>query len=230
MATDKIGVIIPAYNEEEGLPHVLDIVCSVPWLMQIVIVDDGSQDNTFEVIQHFCALDPRLVAIKQEKNQGKGSALLNGLRALDDIVNIIVFLDADIIGFGSEHLEKLIEPVCTKQCEMTVAVFRHGHWTSDFSHMMTPNLSGQRCLQREDARKALSPLVDSGYGVEIGLTVYAKHQNWRKQYVDWEGTKHILKEEKLGLIQGIKFRSMMYQEILATWMQSVNHHSKFFRN
>ena len=46
MSTHQVGVVIPALNEEGYLPHVLDVVCSVGWLTQIVVVDDGSKDNT----------------------------------------------------------------------------------------------------------------------------------------------------------------------------------------
>ena len=46
MSTHKVGIIIPALNEDEYISQVLDVVCSVDWVNQIVVVNDGSIDNT----------------------------------------------------------------------------------------------------------------------------------------------------------------------------------------
>ena len=100
---------------------------------------------------------------------------------------------------------------------MSVAIFKKGYWRTDWSQRFAPNLNGQRCLPREATEKALAPLAESGYGVEIGLTLYARRNKWRIQYISWEGMTHDMKEKKLGWWGGYKVRGVMYQQILVTW-------------
>ena len=91
----------------------------------------------------------------------------------------------------------------------------------NISQLVFPNLGGQRCLRRDDAMDALAPLAESGYGVEIGLTRYAKRHNWCVEYVDWRGTTQIMQEDKLGWKGALKVRGVMYQEIMATWSRNM---------
>lgn len=217
---NNIGVVIPAYNEEQGLSHVLNIVCSVDWLSQIVLVNDGSTDATLSIAQKYAMLDDRLLVENLEENLGKGAALLAGVKRLAENVEIVIFLDADLIGLTPTNLTRLCDPIIEGRSEMTVAVFCHGYWRTDISQGVFPNLGGQRCLLREDALEALMPLADSGYGVEIGLTRYAKHNKWRVLHIDWHGTTHTMQEDSLGWKRAIKVRSVMYRQIIKTWSRS----------
>lgn len=214
----KVGVVIPAWNEEGDIQPVLKAVGAVDWLAQIVVVDDGSTDNTLEVAQASAREFSRMKVEHFPENQGKGAAMLRGMDTLEPEIDTVIFLDADLIGLTPEHLEILYEPVEKNECEMAVAIFRHGYWRTDLSQRFAPNLNGQRCLPLKAALRALTPLEDSGYGVEIGLTRYARRNKWRVKYVGWEGVTHDIKEDKLGLREGLKVRwAIMYRQILATW-------------
>ena len=79
--TRTIGVVIPALNEEENLLRVLNVVCAVDWVEQIVVVDDGSTDGTLNIIKQLVACDERLLAIHMSENHGKAAALLTGVQA-----------------------------------------------------------------------------------------------------------------------------------------------------
>lgn len=217
---NKIGVVIPAYNEEQGLSRVLNIVCSLDWLSQIVLVDDGSTDATLAIAQKYAMQDDRLLVEHLKINLGKGGALLAGVKRLAENVEIVIFLDADLIGLTLSNLRRLCDPIIEGRSEMAVAVFCQGYWRTDISQGVFPNLGGQRCLLREDALEALTPLADSGYGVEIGLTRYAKCNNWRVLHVDWYGTTHTMQEDSLGWKRAIKVRSVMYRQIIKTWSRS----------
>lgn len=215
----KIGVVIPAWNEENDISLVLNTVGQVNWLSEIVVIDDGSIDNTLTVAQECAGQYPHMLVEHLPENTGKGAAMLAGVRALDAEIEVVIFLDADLYGFTTEHLAKLRDPVVSQRCDMTVAGFRKGRWRTDLSQRFTPNLSGQRCLPRKAAEQALLPLADSGYGVEIGLTLYGRRNKWRVEYVIWEGASHDMKEGKIGLREGLKIRQMMYQQILDTWFR-----------
>lgn len=213
----KVGVVIPAFNEEKDLPLVLDTVGIIDWLSQIIVVNDGSTDNTLAVAKECASKYPRMFVNNLSENQGKGAAILAGVQELRADIEVVVFLDADLIGFSSDHLAKLSDPIINQQCDMTVAQFSQGRWRTDFSQRFAPNWSGQRSLPRQAAEVALVPLAESGYGVEIGLTQYAKRKKWRVKYVIWEGTSHILKEDKYGWWRGTIERQSMFQQVLRTW-------------
>jgi glycosyltransferase involved in cell wall biosynthesis len=213
----EVGVIIPAWNEEHDLRPVLETVGPVDWLAKIVVVDDGSTDDTLSVARDCAKKYPRMVVEHLPDNQGKAAAMLAGMRALTQEVDTVIFLDADLIGLTADHLARLYSPVKDRQCEMSVAIFKDGYWRTDMSQRFAPNLNGQRCLPLEAAEHAIGPLAESGYGVEIGLTLYARRNKWRLQYVDWEGMTHDMKENKLGWREGYRIRAMMYRQILLIW-------------
>jgi len=216
---ENVGVIVPAWNEERDIRFVLDALGPIEWLEQVVVVDDGSSDATPHVAQDCSEKYPRMSVVMLPQNQGKGSAMLAGIRALSDEVDTVVFLDADLIGLSEDHLRALVLPVKNQNCEMSVAIFKEGYWRTDISQKFAPNLNGQRCLPRQAAELAILPLAESGYGVEIGLTLYARRNTWRIQYVSWKGMTHDMKENKLGRFEGYRVRVMMYKQILVAWIR-----------
>ena len=216
---NKVGIVIPAWNEERDIPMVLDTVGPVDWLSQVVVVDDGSSDQTLSAARDCASKYPNMIVEHLPDNQGKGAAMLAGMQIMNPEIDTVIFLDADLIGLSGKHLSKLYQPVRDQQCEMSVAIFKEGYWRTDWSQRFAPNLNGQRCLPRQAAEQALGPLAESGYGVEIGLTLYARRNKWRIQYVSWEGMTHDMKEKKLGWREGYKVRGMMYQQILVTWVR-----------
>jgi len=101
----RIAVIIPALNEEESLPLVLQ---DLPAVGRVIVVDNGSTDATPRVANAGGAI------VVSEPNRGYGAACLRGLAAIDDLTAnghdapcVVVFLDADY----SDHPEQLIELV-----------------------------------------------------------------------------------------------------------------------
>ena len=75
IAGKTVGIVIPAFNEAKNLFHVLEVVCGVSELKQIVVVDDGSTDGTINIANHYAELDPRVIALSLPKNQGKASEI-----------------------------------------------------------------------------------------------------------------------------------------------------------
>jgi Glycosyl transferase family 2 len=105
---DRIGVLVPAYNEAETIAWVLDRIPEQVLGVEtaVLVVDDGSRDGTGEVAAEHGAVVARHVI-----NRGGGAALRTGYRLLADSgARIVVTLDADGQHLPSE-MERLVEPV-----------------------------------------------------------------------------------------------------------------------
>ncbi len=98
----KISVIIPAFNEESSIGLVLNDLPRKT-LHEIIVVDNGSTDNTAEVALESGA------RVVQEKRKGYGSACLRGIAELNQ-PDIVVFLDGDYSDFP-EDIDQLIQPI-----------------------------------------------------------------------------------------------------------------------
>lgn len=87
-------VVIPCHNEEQNLVECVRRVSSPGSFTEIIIVDDGSIDNTFQIAKQISEQDPRVRAIRLEKNLGKGNAVKVGFdNARGDV---LIILDADM--------------------------------------------------------------------------------------------------------------------------------------
>ena len=94
----QISAVIPAYNEEESLPELCAWIARVMDLHQfgyeIIVVDDGSSDNSWQVISRLCQQNPHVKGIQFNRNYGKSAALQTGFRAASGAV--VITLDADL--------------------------------------------------------------------------------------------------------------------------------------
>ena len=200
-----VTAIIPAYNEEKLIEKVLIPLKKVPEITQIIVVSDGSTDNTVQV-----ALTQGVFVIELKDNCGKGGAIITGLRQAEN--DYVLFLDADLVGLTEEHVQKLIRPVLDDQVDMTVGVFENGRLATDMAQVISPFLSGQRCIKKDRLRQ-IPGLDGAGFGVEAILTNYANQHRWKVVYVQLPNMSHVMKEEKLGLLKGLARRMKMYWEI-----------------
>lgn len=201
----KVTVVIPAYNEEKYLAGVLEPLKKLEDISQIIVVSDGSTDNTVQVAEK-CGVQ----VIVLSENIGKGGAMAVGVNSAQE--EIILFLDGDLIGLTEEHVQGLIVPVLSDEIDMTIGIFEHGRLATDFAQVLTPFLSGQRCIKKKWLYE-IKDLAKTGFGVETALTNFAHEHNLRIKEVHLADMSHVMKEEKLGLIKGFAYRLKMYWEI-----------------
>ena len=175
------SVIIPAYNESERIVDTINGINDLAEVDEIVVVDDGSSDNTAQVIK---SIDiEKLKFYIQTKNYGKGKALEKGLEIMRKDADIVVFLDADV-GKTSSEVIKIIRPVLDDECDVAIARFRPAlkkggmgfvkRLAKDSVYEMTgvelnSTISGQRAFKREVIDRF--DFMPDGYGVEVGMTV-----------------------------------------------------------
>ena len=76
MAHPQLSIVIPAYNESARIEHALDRVLSCVaergWDAEVLVVDDGSKDDTAIIVQRWMAQHPRLHLVQNPGNKGKG--------------------------------------------------------------------------------------------------------------------------------------------------------------
>lgn len=206
-----VTVVIPAYNEAARIAGVLQAIKGASLVNEIIVVDDGSHDGTTDI-----AATAGVRVCRLMENQGKGTAMRTG--ALQATGDILLFLDADLHGLTPGHVDALITPLLAGTAEMSMGIFRGGRAATDLAQRISPNLSGQRCLYRDFFLSA--PLVDgSRSGVEIALTIHASACKITTVAVPLDAVTHPVKEEKLGLLQGILARARMYSDICSTLLR-----------
>ncbi len=201
----KSAVIIPAYNEEQTIGKVIEAVKQVPFIAETIVVSDGSTDNTAEIAR---ALGAKVVTLEQ--NLGKGGAMMVGINNTD--ADVVLFLDADLIGLQPLHVVDLLLPVLEGRAEMTVGIFDHGRLATDLAQFIAPYLSGQRAVKSQLFRQ-ISNLELTRYGVEVALTRFAKTAGISVVEVELRDMTHVMKEEKMGVVRGFMARLRMYWDI-----------------
>ena len=174
-----LSIIIPAYNEENKIKDTLENIKDIEEISEIIVVDDGSSDNTSKVAKE--VKSPKITVITQDKNRGKGYALNNGLKIAMEKADIIGFLDADL-GSSSKEVSKLITPILNNEADVIIAKFPpakkkgglgfvKGLAKSSVLEMtgveLDATLSGQRIFKKE----VLEKFDEIGYGVEVGMTI-----------------------------------------------------------
>lgn len=216
---EGVGVVIPAYNEAERIERVLKVVLETACVNEVVVVDDGSEDGTSDIVVNYIH-DGGVKLVRLPTNRGKAMAVWVGICRITNPV--VVLLDADLIGLRSRHIELLAMPIICGNADMTIGIFRKGRLATDWSHRIAPSISGQRGIRKELLLKLPSP-NGLGYGLEAFLNQWAKRYGWNVRHVILEGVSHVTKEEKLGLLRAIIARSRMYWDIgraLKDWLMT----------
>ena len=98
MDSSTYSIVIPAYNESQriaaSLDKVLAYICQQHWVAEVLVVNDGSRDNTAEIVREYVKNHPVVRLIENPGNRGKGYSVRNGmLQAQGDL---LLFSDADL--------------------------------------------------------------------------------------------------------------------------------------
>lgn len=110
-----LSVIIPCYNEERTLEHIVAQVLRVRLPMEIIVVDDASKDKSREKLKAIAASEPRVKAFYHEVNQGKGAALATGFKHVTGVYAIVQ--DADL-EYDPQEFYRLLVPALAHEADV----------------------------------------------------------------------------------------------------------------
>jgi glycosyltransferase involved in cell wall biosynthesis len=201
-----VSVVIPAYNEQDTIGEVVNVLSDMLEIEEIIVVSDGSTDLTAEIAGKNGA---KVIELKE--NVGKGGAMKVGIDNCNN--DIIMFLDADLIGLTQAHVRKLLQPVISGNVDMSIGLFDGGRFGTDLAQRVTPFLTGQRVVKKSILEN-LCNMELSKFGIEAALTSYIRKNEIDYEKVILENMTHVTKEEKLGWKNGVKARMKMYWEII----------------
>ena len=103
-----LSVMMPVYNEERTLEIILTHVLERPEVGEVIAVDDGSTDSTWEILSRFSERDKRVRAIREDSNHGKGAALRRAITELH--MPFAVVQDADL-EYDPRDYAALLQPL-----------------------------------------------------------------------------------------------------------------------
>ncbi len=171
----KVSVIIPAYNEEDTVAQVVNVIKKVSFVDEIIVVNDGSNDNTESE-----AVNAGARVINHEINKGKGEALYTGYKEAE--CDIIAFIDADIHNLTSKKVEAMIKPILDGKTDITKTKFARasGRVTEltakPLLNFFFPEISFEQPLSGQfAARKEVLRRInfEKDYGVDVGIVIDA---------------------------------------------------------
>ena len=200
-SSPKASAIIPAYNEGARVVSVIRALERHPLVGEIIVVSDGSTDDTVARARR-----TRAKVIELTENVGKGEAMARGVAAAKH--DVIAFFDADLIGLKPAMIDDMIRPVLEGGFDMFAIICDRK--SEVFQAYVTEALvvSGMRAL-RKDLWNLVPAKDRQGFQVELALNYYALQNGRHIGSMIAKGLLQVVKEKKRGLWLGMWLRLKM---------------------
>ena len=205
----KISCIIPAYNEGKRIESVLKAVYKHPLIDEVIVVDDGSTDNTQKLVKKFKGIK----LIVNEKNRGKSFSIVNGITNSKN--DLLMFIDSDLKGLKKEDITKLIEPVQKGEADVSISLRKNS--LKIYKMIGLDFISGERVFPKNLIIDQLEKILKlPGFGLEVFLNKLIIKHSLRIKVVYWKNVISPRKSKKVGLIKGWEGDLLMFKDMMKT--------------
>ena len=195
----KISIIIPAYKEEERIFHTISetnrIMNELHLNHEIIVVDDGSEDRTYDEILRAKSVFDNVIPARYDKNEGKGYALKHAFNYVTG--NLVSFLDADL-DLHPSQIPTFLEIMEKSGADIVVGSKRHPQSQLEypahrrllsvayngltrllFDLPLTDTQAGLKVFKYEVLKKVFPRVVVKQYAFDLEILVNARHLGYK---------------------------------------------------
>jgi len=203
-----VQAIVPAYNEASRIATVLRVLKSAlaqRVIDDVVVVDDGSRDDTVQVAER-----EGVRVIRLTPNRGKGGAMRFAVE--QSVADIVLFIDADLKTLTVDHVRSLVEPVRSGEWDMVAGLRDYGEPRNTLQ-LSLPIITGERAVRRQFLLRVPDSLW-SGYKIETAINDVVYRTGGRAGTVLLHGLTFDDQVAKKGVNAGAVQLAKMYAQVL----------------
>ncbi len=218
-----VSAIISVYNEERTIENVITSLLNCYLIDELIVVNDGSTDKSGQIISKLQE-SFSFQYIDFPQNRGKSFAMATGVETAQG--EVIVFVDADIIGLKCSHIQKMLHPLLNGEADMVI-----GQPYADSEKKTDPlkpleMLAGERAVYKQDILPIIDKMKHSKYGAETLMNLYYKSQRKRIKIEYLWGLIHLKKFQKKSFHHSFKDYSIetihIFRTIAANYLLLAN--------
>jgi len=224
-----LSVIVPVYNEAATVVAALERLVAVPIAKQVVVVDDGSTDESTELIQSFAKNHPEVEVVRHETNRGKGAAIHTALPHLRGAYSVIH--DADL-EYDPNDLLRLLQAARERKVRVVygsrilggrLISYRRYYWGGRLLSLVASILYGQWITDESTCYKLLEtsllqslPLKEKRFGFCAEVTALVRRLGERILEVPISYTPRSMEEgKKIRWTDGLRALWILLRERFA---------------
>lgn len=203
-----VDCVIPARDEGLTVADVVEVARACRYVREVIVVDDGSSDDTGE---RAAAAGARVIR-REGEGGSKAHAMEAGVEA--SAADAVLFVDADVLGLTVDHLDEICRPVVERRAAMSLGTFDYGFWNPLV--LRFPPTTGERIVPRW-VFDAIPPSKRDGYTIEIMIDEVITEARLPTVARVMRGVTHRTKRDKFGPLEGWKRTWRMFWDLWALW-------------
>jgi glycosyltransferase involved in cell wall biosynthesis len=207
----KISCIVPVYNEGSRVGAVLDVLVGHEFIDEVIVVNDGSSDNSEEVLKNIKGIK----LISYQKNRGKSHAIRIGLEKARN--EWVMTIDSDLQGLNRKNIVALVLPIVSHKADLVMTLRKNS--LGIFKFFKLDFVSGERVFRKNMIRNLSDLEKLPGFGLEVFLNQIIIEKRMKLVVVNWPNVVTPRKSVKFGFLAGVKgdFKMILQIKSVIGW-------------